>query len=57
MYGPVIDPSGSVCGVLSLEVIQHTLHEPPEDVPSGADAALAAEETSPAAAPAEQSQN
>jgi osmoprotectant transport system ATP-binding protein len=56
MYGPVIDPSGKVCGVLSLEVIQHTLHEPPEEVPHGADAALAAEEQSPAAAPAAQSE-
>jgi osmoprotectant transport system ATP-binding protein len=56
MYGPVIDPSGSICGVLSLEVIQHTLHEPPEDVPHGADAALAGEEHSPAAEPAAQSE-
>jgi osmoprotectant transport system ATP-binding protein len=39
-YGPVVDSRGQVQGVLSLDVISHTLQSPPEDVPSGADAAL-----------------
>jgi osmoprotectant transport system ATP-binding protein len=40
-YGPVVDARGCVQGVLSLEVIGQTLQVPPEDVPHGADAALA----------------
>jgi osmoprotectant transport system ATP-binding protein len=40
-YGPVVDAHGRVQGVLSLEVIGHTLQTPPEEVPHGADAALA----------------
>ena len=35
-YGPVLDPHGRVVGVLSLEVISHTLQAPPQDVPTGA---------------------
>jgi hypothetical protein len=37
----VVDAEGRVQGVLSLDVISHTLQTPPEEVPSGADAALA----------------
>ena len=40
-YGPVVDSRGGVRGVLSLEVLAHTLQTPPHEVPSGADAALA----------------
>ncbi len=40
-YGPVVDAKGCVQGVLSLEVIGHTLQAPPDEIPSGADAALA----------------
>jgi osmoprotectant transport system ATP-binding protein len=40
-YGPVVDARGAVQGVLSLEVIGHTLQAPPEEVPHGADAAIA----------------
>jgi osmoprotectant transport system ATP-binding protein len=36
-YAPVVDASGCVQGVLSIEVIGHVLHTAPEDVPSGAD--------------------
>jgi osmoprotectant transport system ATP-binding protein len=37
-YGPVVDSDGSLAGVLSIEVIEQTLHQPPEEVPHGADA-------------------
>jgi osmoprotectant transport system ATP-binding protein len=37
-YAPVVDPRGVVAGVLSIEVIGHALHAPPDQVPSGADA-------------------
>ena len=40
-YGPVVDSRGRVQGVLSLEVLAHALQAPPDQVPSGADAALA----------------
>jgi osmoprotectant transport system ATP-binding protein len=36
-YAPVVDAAGRVQGVLSIEVIGHVLHTPPEQVPSGAD--------------------
>ncbi len=36
-YAPVVDEAGCVQGVLSIEVIGHVLHAPPENVPSGAD--------------------
>jgi osmoprotectant transport system ATP-binding protein len=36
-YAPVVDAKGCVAGVLSIEVIEHVLHQAPEDVPSGAD--------------------
>jgi osmoprotectant transport system ATP-binding protein len=36
-YAPVVDANGCVAGVLSIEVIEHVLHQSPEDVPSGAD--------------------
>ncbi len=39
-YGPVVDEHGRVQGVLSLEVLAHALQIPPDQVPSGADAAL-----------------
>jgi osmoprotectant transport system ATP-binding protein len=39
-YGPVVDQDGCVAGILSIEVIEHTLHRPPEEVPHGADAAI-----------------
>jgi osmoprotectant transport system ATP-binding protein len=39
-YGPVVDASGRVAGVLSLELISHALHTDPERVPSGADAPI-----------------
>ena len=39
-YGPVVDSRGGVQGVLSLEVLAHTLQAPPDQVPSGADAAF-----------------
>ena len=39
-YGPVVDSRGRVQGVLSLEVLAHALQAPPDQVPSGADAAL-----------------
>ena len=38
-YAPVVDATGAVAGVLSIEVIGHTLQAPPETVPAGADAA------------------
>ena len=37
-YGPVVDERGAVAGVLSIEILSHTLKEDPEAVPSGADA-------------------
>jgi osmoprotectant transport system ATP-binding protein len=37
-YGPVVDERGAVCGVLSIELLGHALHEDAEKVPSGADA-------------------
>jgi osmoprotectant transport system ATP-binding protein len=37
-YAPVVDPRGVVAGILSIEVIGHALHAPPDQVPSGADA-------------------
>jgi osmoprotectant transport system ATP-binding protein len=37
-YAPVVDARGVVAGVLSIEVIGHALHAPPDQVPSGADA-------------------
>ena len=40
-YAPVVDEKGCVAGILSIEVIGQTLHEPPEQVPTGADSALA----------------
>jgi osmoprotectant transport system ATP-binding protein len=39
-YGPVVDEKGCVAGVLSIEAIGHALKDPPEKVPSGADAAV-----------------
>jgi osmoprotectant transport system ATP-binding protein len=42
-YGPVVDADGRLAGILSIEVIEHTLHRPPEEVPHGADAAFAEE--------------
>jgi osmoprotectant transport system ATP-binding protein len=39
-YGPVVDANGSVAGVLSIEVIGHTLNAPTEEIPHGADAAI-----------------
>jgi len=36
----VVDKDGRMAGVLSIEVIEHTLHRPPEEVPHGADAAI-----------------
>ncbi len=38
-YGPVVNERGEVVGVLSIEMLAHTLHRDPEEVPSGADAA------------------
>ncbi len=38
-YGPVVNERGEVCGVLSIELLAHALKTPPEEVPSGADAA------------------
>jgi osmoprotectant transport system ATP-binding protein len=38
-YGPVVDADGCLAGVLSIDVIEQTLHQPPEEVPHGADAA------------------
>jgi osmoprotectant transport system ATP-binding protein len=36
-YGPVVDRTGAVCGVLSIEVLAQALRTDPEAVPSGAD--------------------
>ena len=41
LYGPVVDENGAVKGVLSIEVIGHTLKRPRTRSRSGADAALA----------------
>ena len=38
-YGPVVDEHGQVVGVLSIEILAHALRAPPDQVPSGADAA------------------
>jgi osmoprotectant transport system ATP-binding protein len=37
-YGPVVDKRGAVQGVLSVEILSHSLRADPEQVPSGADA-------------------
>ncbi|MEA2472136.1 MAG: osmoprotectant transport system ATP-binding protein [Thermoleophilaceae bacterium] len=39
-YAPVVDENGCVAGVLSIEVIGHTLAAAPSEVPAGADAAV-----------------
>jgi osmoprotectant transport system ATP-binding protein len=39
-YGPVVDAQRRVVGVLSVELLSHALQIDPEDVPSGADAAV-----------------
>jgi hypothetical protein len=36
-YAPVVDADGCVAGVLSIEVIGHTVNTAPDDVPSSAD--------------------
>ena len=36
-YGAVVDAKGKLCGILSLEVIQHFLHTAPAASPTGAD--------------------
>jgi osmoprotectant transport system ATP-binding protein len=38
-YGPVVNERGEIAGVLSIEILAHALQAPPEQVPSGADAA------------------
>ena len=38
-YGPVVNERGEIAGVLSIEILAHALQAPPEEVPSGADAA------------------
>jgi osmoprotectant transport system ATP-binding protein len=38
-YGPVVNERGEVVGVLSIEILAHALQTPPDEVPSGADAA------------------
>ena len=43
-YAAVVDGSGRAAGVLSIEVIGHTLHTDTQDVPSGADALVADEQ-------------
>jgi osmoprotectant transport system ATP-binding protein len=40
-YGPVVDHRGGVVGVLSIEVLGHALRTDPDQVPHGADAAIA----------------
>jgi osmoprotectant transport system ATP-binding protein len=42
-YGPVVNERGEIAGVLSVEVIGHALKTDPEQVPSGAEGALAEE--------------
>jgi osmoprotectant transport system ATP-binding protein len=39
-YGPVVDHRGRVFGVLSIEILSHALRTDPDEVPSGADAAV-----------------
>ncbi len=39
-FGPVVDDRGKMVGVLSMEVISHALHLPPEDVPSASELAM-----------------
>jgi osmoprotectant transport system ATP-binding protein len=39
-YGPVVDHRGHVVGVLSIEILGHALRADPDEVPSGADAAV-----------------
>jgi osmoprotectant transport system ATP-binding protein len=39
-YGPVVDERGRVQGVLSIEMLGHALRTSPDQVPSGADAAV-----------------
>jgi osmoprotectant transport system ATP-binding protein len=39
-YGPVVNGRGEVVGVLSIEILAHALQAPPDEVPSGADAAV-----------------
>jgi osmoprotectant transport system ATP-binding protein len=39
-YGPVVNERGEVVGVLSIEILAHALQTPPDEVPSGADAAV-----------------
>jgi hypothetical protein len=41
LYGPVVGPDRRVVGVLSVEILAHALRTDPEEVPHGADAALA----------------
>jgi osmoprotectant transport system ATP-binding protein len=36
-YAPVVDPAGKLAGVLSIEVIAHSLNLPAEQVPSSSD--------------------
>src|SRR3954449_4958235 len=36
-YGPVVDAKGRMAGVLSMDVISHSLQVPPEETRSGAD--------------------
>ena len=38
-YGPVVNERGEIAGVLSIEILAHALQSPPDEVPSGADAA------------------
>jgi osmoprotectant transport system ATP-binding protein len=41
LYAPVVDHTGAVAGVLSMEVLAHALQTAPSEVPSGADAPIA----------------
>jgi osmoprotectant transport system ATP-binding protein len=41
MYGPVVDARGRVAGVLSIELLAHSLKADPEAVPHGPDSPLA----------------
>ena len=36
-YGPVVDEGGRVAGILSMEVLAHTLHAPAQETRTGAD--------------------
>jgi CBS-domain-containing membrane protein len=40
-YGPVVDAERRVVGVLSVELLAHSLQSDPDEVPRGADAAVA----------------